>query len=170
MGPRVTSLVARSLRGRCTQHLRQKAPSWGRNLTNNIGVFSCIVYREMGDLLYNRWRCKRSDQKTSERHFSSVDAPLRKRSCTFFYRIYPKENIVYTGVLQISYGEKRSRTLRLMQDGISFDEILPKQVGYFFLTSALLSTKQKLFTNKCTGKGRYCLWLCLHTLYITSMH
>jgi hypothetical protein len=48
-------------------------------------------------------------------------------------RIYPKENIC-RGVLQIFHTKKTdemSRTLRLMHDGISFDKILPKQVGYF---------------------------------------
>jgi hypothetical protein len=34
--------------------------------------------------------CRRWDQKTSWRHFSSVDIAPRKRSCAFFYRIFPK--------------------------------------------------------------------------------
>jgi hypothetical protein len=29
---------------------------------------------------------------TKRRHIFSVDVAPRKRSCTFFYRIYPKEN------------------------------------------------------------------------------
>jgi hypothetical protein len=37
---------------------------------------------------------RRSDQKTSWRHSSSVDVAPWKRLCTFFYRIYPKENIL----------------------------------------------------------------------------
>jgi hypothetical protein len=46
-----------------------------------------------------------------------------------FYMIYPKENIVYAGVLKIFHTKKTdeiSRTLRLMHDGKSFDKILPK--------------------------------------------
>jgi hypothetical protein len=47
--------------------------------------------------------------------------------------MYSKENIVYTGVLQIFHQKPMTipRTLRLMHDGISFDKIRPKQVGYF---------------------------------------
>jgi hypothetical protein len=40
---------------------------------------------------------ERIDHKTSGRHFSSVDVAPRKRSCTFLYRIYSKENFAYTG-------------------------------------------------------------------------
>jgi hypothetical protein len=43
--------------------------------------------------------------------------------------IYPKESIVYTGVLQIFHERKTdatSRTLRLMHGGISFDKFLPE--------------------------------------------
>jgi hypothetical protein len=61
----------------------------------------------MENLLYDRRLCERRDQKTSWRHFSSVDVAPRKRSCTFFYMIYPKENIVYTGVVQIFYRKNR---------------------------------------------------------------
>jgi hypothetical protein len=39
--------------------------------------------------------------ETKRRHFSSLDVAPRKRLCTFFYRIFQKENIAYTGVLQI---------------------------------------------------------------------
>jgi hypothetical protein len=47
--------------------------------------------------------------------------------------MYPKENIVYTGVLQIFVRKTDEilRTLLLMHDGVSFDTIQPKQVGYF---------------------------------------
>jgi hypothetical protein len=40
---------------------------------------------------------------------------------------------VYTGVLQFfkRKTDEISRTLRLKHDGVSFDKILPKQVGYF---------------------------------------
>jgi hypothetical protein len=41
--------------------------------------------------------------------------------------MYPNENIVYA----IRKADEISRILRLMHDGISFDRILPKQVGYF---------------------------------------
>jgi hypothetical protein len=51
----------------------------------------------MENLLDNRRRCERSDQRTSWCHFSSVDVAPRRRSCKCLYRIYPKENIVYTG-------------------------------------------------------------------------
>jgi hypothetical protein len=47
-------------------------------------------------------------------HFSSVDVAPRKRSCTFFYRIYPKENTVYTGILKIKTDEI-PRTLNLIR-------------------------------------------------------
>jgi hypothetical protein len=60
------------------------------------------------------------------RNFSSVDVAQRKILCTFFYRIYPTENIVYADVLQIFHKKKTMRilrTLRLMHDGISFDKI-----------------------------------------------
>jgi hypothetical protein len=59
----------------------------------------------MGNLLHNRRCCERSDQNTSWRHFSSVDVAPRKGSFTFFYRIYPKENI--TDVLQIFHTKNR---------------------------------------------------------------
>jgi hypothetical protein len=59
----------------------------------------------MCNLIYNRRRSERSDQNTSWRQFSSVEP--RKRSCTFFYRIYPKENIAYAGVLQIFHTKNR---------------------------------------------------------------
>jgi hypothetical protein len=52
------------------------------------------AYLFMGNLLSNRRRCERIDQNTSWRHFSSVDEAPRKRSCTFFCIIDPKENIV----------------------------------------------------------------------------
>jgi hypothetical protein len=60
----------------------------------------------MGNLLHNRWRCEDLS----------------------------KENNMYTGVLQFFIRKTNaiSRTLRLMHDdGISFDKILPKEVGYF---------------------------------------
>jgi hypothetical protein len=38
-----------------------------------------------------------ASREPKRRNFSSVDVAPRKRSCTFFYRIYPKENIVFTG-------------------------------------------------------------------------
>jgi hypothetical protein len=41
---------------------------------------------------------------------------------------------VVTNILAGIHAEKNdeiSRTLRLMHDGISFDKIIPKQVGYF---------------------------------------
>jgi hypothetical protein len=84
-----------------------------------------------GILFDNRWRCERSDQKTLCCHFSSVDVAPRKRLCTFLYRIYPKENIVYACTFFIQKADEISGTLRLMHDGIGFDKILPKQVGYF---------------------------------------
>jgi hypothetical protein len=46
-------------------------------------------------------------KKTSRRHFSSVDVAPRKRLRTFFYGIYPIENAVYTGVLQIFHTNNR---------------------------------------------------------------
>jgi hypothetical protein len=42
--------------------------------------------------------------------------------------IYPKENIVYTGILKKT--DEISITFRLMRDSISFDKIQPKQLGY----------------------------------------
>jgi hypothetical protein len=47
----------------------------------------------MRNLLHNRWRSEQRDQNTSWRHFSSVDVTPRKRSCTFYCRSYPPQNI-----------------------------------------------------------------------------
>jgi hypothetical protein len=47
---------------------------------------------------------------------------------------FQKENIVYTGVLPIFFVRKTEDILRpllLMHDGVNFDKIKPKQVGYF---------------------------------------
>jgi hypothetical protein len=72
---------------------------------------SILCLRLMGNLLDNRRRCEGSDQMTSWRHFSSVDKTLsRQASCWFFIR----------------NTHEISRTLRLMRDGISFDQMLPK--------------------------------------------
>jgi hypothetical protein len=59
---------------------------------------------------------RRSDQKTSWHRFSCVDVAPGKRLRTFFYRIYPKENIVYTGSCSffIWKTDEISRTLHLM--------------------------------------------------------
>jgi hypothetical protein len=57
------------------------------------------------NLLYNRRRCERRDQKTSWRHFSSVDVAPRKRSCIFLQDL--SENIVFTGVLEIFHMKNR---------------------------------------------------------------
>jgi hypothetical protein len=87
----------------------------------------------MGNLSYNRWRWEWSDQNTSWRHLSSVDVAPQKRSCTFFYRIYPNENIVYSGVLPIFHPKNRCGIENFAFDAydMSFDKFLPKQVGYF---------------------------------------
>jgi hypothetical protein len=72
--------------------------------------------------------------ETKRRNFSSVDVAPRKRLCTSFSTgFFQKENIVYTGVLQIfcTKTDDILRTLLLMHDGVSFDKIQPKQVGYF---------------------------------------
>jgi hypothetical protein len=66
-----------------------------------FAIYFCIFTRsifchEMGNLLYNKRRCEQSDQKTWWHHFSSDDVAPQKRLWTFFYRIYPKENIVFT--------------------------------------------------------------------------
>jgi hypothetical protein len=53
----------------------------------------------MENLLYDGRLCEQSDQKSA-----SVGVAPRKR---FFYWIYPKENIVYTGVLQIFHMKNR---------------------------------------------------------------
>jgi hypothetical protein len=74
-----------------------------------------------------------------------VDLAQRKRSCTS-YRIYPKENIVYTGRpadFFIWNTDEISRTLRLMHDGISFDMVYV----VWSVTSATLSTKLNCVTN-----------------------
>jgi hypothetical protein len=58
----------------------------------------------------------------------------RKDRIHFSTGFFQKENIVYTGVLQIFRTKNPDdilRTLLLMHDGVSFDKILPKQVGYF---------------------------------------
>jgi hypothetical protein len=46
----------------------------------------------------NRRRCRRWDQKTPWRHFSSVDVAPWKTSCTFFYRIFPKRKHFVTWI------------------------------------------------------------------------
>jgi hypothetical protein len=85
-----------------------------------------------GNLLRAEWP---KDVMTS---LSSVDIAPCKRSCSFFYMIYPKENIVSAGVLQIFHTKNRSRYREVciwcMIDDTSLDQILhlqPKQVGYF---------------------------------------
>jgi hypothetical protein len=62
-----------------------------------------------------------------------VDIAPWKRLCTFFYRIYPNENIVNTGVMPIFHTKNDDilRTLHLRPDVIGFDKIQPKQVGHF---------------------------------------
>jgi hypothetical protein len=44
-------------------------------------------------LLHNRRRCERCEQKTSWRHFSSVDVAPRKISCTFFTGFIQKKTL-----------------------------------------------------------------------------
>jgi hypothetical protein len=56
---------------------------------------------------------------TKRRHFSSVDIAPWKRLCTFFYRI--NSSVMW----------KSDEISRALHDGISFDKILPKQVGCF---------------------------------------
>jgi hypothetical protein len=53
------------------------------------------------------------------RHFFSVDVAPWKGCVYFSTRFIQKKTLSI------------SRTLHLMHDGISFDKILPKQVGYF---------------------------------------
>jgi hypothetical protein len=52
----------------------------------------------------------------------------RKISCTFVCRIYPKENINYTGVLQIFHTKIRLDIESLMV--VVSDKILPRQSGH----------------------------------------
>jgi hypothetical protein len=87
-------------------------------------VFSAVHCSPMRNLRDNRRRCRRWDQNTSWRHFSSVDVAPRKRSCTFF-------SIPASWRFFIHITDEILRTLHLMHDGISFDKILPKQMGYF---------------------------------------
>jgi hypothetical protein len=113
--------------------LRQKWSLRRRTTTNNEYL---IVPLLMVNLLHDRRHCERSDQKTSWRHFSSVaqsphcffsgflwtmsdqntswrhffsvDVAARMdRVIFFYYRIDPKENIVYAGVLQIFHTKNR---------------------------------------------------------------
>jgi hypothetical protein len=92
--------------------------------------FHILIIRiiSIGNLLHNRRRGEPKDVMTS---LSSVDVAPLERSCTFFYRIYPKENIPASCRFFIRKNNEISRTLRLMHDGRSFDKILPRQVGYF---------------------------------------
>jgi hypothetical protein len=79
----------------------------------------------MANLLDNRRRC---DQKTSRCHFSSV-VEHRGNDCVHFCTGFiQKKTLSITGVLQIFHTKLNeiSRTLRLMHDGISFDQILPR--------------------------------------------
>jgi hypothetical protein len=72
--------------------------------------------------------------ETKRCHFSSVDVAPRKRSCTFFYRIFFKKKTFFIPVscrFFIRRTDDILRTLLLMHDGVSFDRIQPKQVGYF---------------------------------------
>jgi hypothetical protein len=58
----------------------------------------------------------------------------RRKDCVHFSTgFFQKENIVYTVSCRffIRKTDEILRTLLLMHDGISFDQILPKQVGYF---------------------------------------
>jgi hypothetical protein len=85
----------------------------------------------MGNLLANRRRCKRSNQNTSWRHFSSVDEAPRKKIVYIFLHALSTRNKLAAYRLFIRKSDGTSRTLRLMYDGISFDKILPKEEGYF---------------------------------------
>jgi hypothetical protein len=83
----------------------------------------------MRDLLVNRRCCERSIQKTSWRHFSSVDM---EKIVNIFLQDLSKRK--HTGVLQIFHSrntDEISRTSRVMHDGNSFDKIQRKQAGYF---------------------------------------
>jgi hypothetical protein len=55
-------------------------------------------------------------------------------SCTFFYTIFPKKKTLSMPASCRFFVRKTDdilRTLVLMHDGVSFDKIQPKQVGYF---------------------------------------
>jgi hypothetical protein len=93
-----------------------------------IDMSWCLSHFTMGNLFYNRWRCEQSNQNTSWSHFPSVDVAPWKRLCTFFYRIYPKENIVYSLPASCRYFMRKtdeiSRTLRLKPHCIQSSRVL----------------------------------------------
>jgi hypothetical protein len=83
--------------------------------------------------LYNRRRCERCDQKTSWRHFSSVDVAPRKNRIHFSAWFIQKKTLSTCILFSIFFVRKTDemlRTLRLMHDGIRCHKTLPKQVGY----------------------------------------
>jgi hypothetical protein len=68
-------------------------------------------------------------KKRHDSHFSTVDVAQRKR---LVYKS-KRKHCLYRHPADLSYEkiDEISRPLRLMQDGISFDKIIPKQMGYF---------------------------------------
>jgi hypothetical protein len=68
-----------------------------------------------------------ASEATRRRHFSSVD--VRRFSTVFIQK--KTLSIPASCRFFIRKTDEISRTLRLIHDGISFDKILPKQVGYF---------------------------------------
>jgi hypothetical protein len=112
------------------------------HLHENKSLTEYTAHQTMGNLLDNRRRCERSpnDVMTS---LSSVDIAPPKRSCTFFPQdLSPKQNLSIPvscrffirktdEIFFIRKTDEISRTLNFIHDGISFDKILPNQVGYY---------------------------------------
>jgi hypothetical protein len=75
-----------------------------KDLMMSLGVLPCrsALSKNVLILTLKLWKMVEKSH-----HFSSVDVAPWKRSYTFLYRIYPKENIVYTGVLQIFHTQNR---------------------------------------------------------------
>jgi hypothetical protein len=76
----------------------------------------------LGNVLSNRRRCERIAKKNSWRHIYSVD-PWRTTSKNL-QDLTKRKDLSRRPPIVVS------RNLRYMHDGISFDKILPKQVGY----------------------------------------
>jgi hypothetical protein len=94
-----------------------------------------LPFTIMGNLLDNRRRCERSDQKKSWRHLSCWRSTAEKIVYIFSTGFIQKKTLSIPLPASCSFfiwkTDEISRTLHLMHDGIYFDKILPKQMRYF---------------------------------------
>jgi hypothetical protein len=111
--------------------------------------WACIL----GNLLYNRQHCQRSDQRTS---LFLCWRSTAERLCTFFYRIYPKENIVYSSVLQIFHMKNRWDIENFAFDAWWY-EIKSYQNKYGMLLWDKNLRNREFGHNACSVRSRFSL-------------